>query len=188
MPDRNNDYEAWRCYHGLKKRYRDWMIGSVEKTAGRTALEESSKIDIGILDWTISALGDDDSLEKFIEAIPGFFHSKLVKDLPDDISRRLSDALDGFLDRTLSSNAVIDSDKFHRLDIFMNAINFLHVSEVSSILRSILFDYWDPLPHRAEIGHTLAHWCTNNDQRTAVCTRHSFQGPHDCAGTRWPLV
>jgi hypothetical protein len=54
------------------------MLGGVEKAAEETASKRSSEIDLQILDWTISALGDDDSLKKFFEAIPGFFKSKLV--------------------------------------------------------------------------------------------------------------
>jgi hypothetical protein len=45
------------------------------------------------LDWSASALGDDDSLEKFFVAIPGFLDSKLVNDfrerLPDNLMERL---------------------------------------------------------------------------------------------------
>jgi hypothetical protein len=52
----------------------------MEKAAEETASKWSSAIDAHILDWTASALGDDDSLEKFFEAIPGFFNSKLVND------------------------------------------------------------------------------------------------------------
>ena len=64
-----------------RDRYQRWMLGGVEKAAEETASERSSKIDVNILDWTIGALGDDDSLKSFFEAIPGFFNSKLVKNL-----------------------------------------------------------------------------------------------------------
>jgi hypothetical protein len=126
------------------------MLGGVEKKAEETASELSSKIDVGILDWTISALGDDDSLERFIEAIPGFFNSKLVEDLREhlttDIRGRLFFALDGFLDRTLSSNSVIDSVKLRRLDMSLNAMNLIPVSHVWSVLTNILFYHWDHVP------------------------------------------
>jgi hypothetical protein len=70
-------------------RYHGWMLGGVEKATEETVSARSSKIDIRIFDWTIGVLGDDDSLEKFFEAIPGFFSSNLVghleSDFPGDI-------------------------------------------------------------------------------------------------------
>ena len=102
----------------MRDRYRGWMLGGVEKEAEETASEQSSEIDVRILGWTISALGDDDSLEKFFEAIPGLFNSKLVKDLERDFPETLLEtfwnALDGFMGRTLSSNSVTESVKSRR--------------------------------------------------------------------------
>ena len=90
----------------------------VEKKADESAEDQSSEIDLRILDWTISALGDDDSLEKFFEAIPGFFSSKLVKDLerdfPVSLLKTFWGALDGFIDRNSSSNSVTESVKSRR--------------------------------------------------------------------------
>ncbi|KAH9991181.1 hypothetical protein BJV77DRAFT_963013 [Russula vinacea] len=160
-----SSYRTSMGYRNLRDRYRRWMLGGVEKIAEETASEPSSDLDIGILDWTISALGDDDSLETFFEAISGFFKSKLVllPGLPDDISRRLSDTLNGFLNRTLSSNSVIAKVKRHRLDITLNAIDFIHVSKISSIFATILV-HWDQVPQTVEIGHAVARWCTSDDQ------------------------
>jgi hypothetical protein len=85
----------------LKYRYRDWMLGGVEKIA---ALKQSSEIDIRIFGWTMSALGDDDPLEKFFEATPGLFNSDLVNDLERDFPESLLeifwDALNMFVGRT----------------------------------------------------------------------------------------
>ena len=44
-----------------------------------------SEIDLGIFHWIIGAMGDDDTLEMFFDAIPGFLTSKLVKANKDDI-------------------------------------------------------------------------------------------------------
>ena len=164
-------YKTSHRFYDLKFRYRYWMLGGVEKKAEEKAGERSSEIDVRILGWTISALGDDDSLEKFIEAIPGFFDSALVKnlrgDLPDDISTRLTYSLDGFLVRTLSSHSIIDSVKLRRLDISLIAMNLIHVSGLSSILEGILFKQWNQLPKTVETCHTLARWCTGKDQYIA---------------------
>jgi hypothetical protein len=152
------------------KRCRKLMSGGVEKAAGKLASKPSLEIDLRILGWTISALGDDDSLEKFFEAIPGFFNSKLVNDLqnnfPDDFSRGLSNALGGFLGRTWSSNSVVNSVKLRRLDMSLGVISLIRVSEVSSILDKILFKYWHQVPQTVEMGHILARWCVGKDQRT----------------------
>jgi hypothetical protein len=125
------------------------------------------------LDWTISALGDDDSLKIFLEAIPGFFNSKLVKypdrdsDFPEERLQKFSDALSGFLDRTWSSNSIDDSEKLRRLDISMNAMNQIGVSHIWHILHKIYFAHWDEVPHTLEMGHTLARWCTSSDLSVA---------------------
>ena len=163
--------EDVKRFFELTGRYRGWISGGMEKTAEKMAEERSSKIDTGILDWTISALDDDDSLEEFVEAIPGFLKSELVGDLieqlPDDVSRRLSRALGEFWSRTLSSNSVIDKVKTHRLDISLDAINSLpDVNGVSSALSLILFNFWDQVPKTVELGNTVARWYTGNDGGT----------------------
>ena len=163
--------EAFDRYFELKNRYLGRILGGMEKAAEETASEQSSDIDIGILGWTISVLGDDDSLEKFFEALPGFFDSKLVKDFRQNLSydtlRSLSNALHEFLDRTLSSNSVIGLVKRHRLDISLNTINMLGVSSALSILEDILIKYWHQLPQTFAIEDTLARWCNSNDRHTA---------------------
>ena len=163
--------EDVKRYLELRGRYRGWISWGMEKTAEKTAEERSLKIDTGILDWTISALDDDDSLEELVEAIPGFLKSELVGDLieqlPDDVSRRLSRALGEFWSRTLSSNSVIDKVKTHRLDISLDAINSLpDVNGVSSALSLILFNFWDQVPKTVELGNTVARWYTGNDGGT----------------------
>ncbi|KAN0105393.1 hypothetical protein V8E52_011060, partial [Russula decolorans] len=74
---------TWLYCEHLRDRYQGWMLGGVEKAAEEMASERSSEIDVQILDWTISAHGDgdDNSLKRFFEAIPGFFNSKLVNHL-----------------------------------------------------------------------------------------------------------
>ena len=125
--DRNQRYRRYRKYRA--RRYRSWRDEmerrlnrlksvSVEMKAEESAEEQSPEIDIRILGWTISALGDDDSLEKFFEAIPGFFNSKLVNHLqshfPETLLKTFWGALDGFMDRTSSSNSVTESVKSRR--------------------------------------------------------------------------
>jgi hypothetical protein len=162
--------QTWRRCKYSRDRYQGWMLGGVEKAAEETASERSSKIDVQILDWEISAHGDgdDDSLKRFLEAIPGFFSSKLVKhlgrDFPVGLLKKFRYALGGFLGRTWSSNSVDDSEKVCRLDISINATSQFSETHDPFILHHILFKLRDEVPQTVEMGHTLARWYTNNDQ------------------------
>ena len=157
-------------------RYKVWMLG-VEKAAKETASEWSSEIDLRILHWTISALGDDDSLKSFFEAIPGFFNSNIVKHFRSQFPLGLlGHILDGFLDRTLSSNSVGDSEKLRRLDVAMNAMNLIRQHGVFSIFNNILNDRWKELPQTVETGLTLARWCTSSDRVVASSAQAAVAG------------
>ena len=172
-------FETWRYYIDWKYRYQEWMVGGVEKAAEETALERSSKIDVRILDWTISALGDDSSLKSFFEAIPGFFHSKLVKDLEKDFPKELvykfKRASSGFLRRTWTSNSIDDSEKVRRFDFFINSINQINktvdlfsLDDVLSILRN------DEVPQTVEMGYTVERWFTKNDQNIPIVAERTI--------------
>jgi hypothetical protein len=156
--------------HWAMYRYRGWMLGGVEKAAEEMVSERSSEIDIQILDWTISAHGDgdDNSLKRFFEAIPGFFNSKRVNHLetnfPEELIQKFRVALRGFLGRTWSSNLVDDSEKGRRLDISINATNQFRETQDPLIIHNILFELRDEVPQTAEMGHTLARWYTYNDK------------------------
>jgi hypothetical protein len=151
-----------------------WLLKGVEKKAEEEVKKRSSEIDRRILRWTISALGDDDSLEKFFEAIPGFFDSEFVNDLtvhvPYDLVR---DALAGFLGRTLSSKSVVDSVKLRRLDLFMDTIKLIGEDSIglSSVLETFLLRRWDLVPQTIDVTHRLARLYTGDDQRTALYAR-----------------
>ena len=162
--------------HTTLKDFRDhfhcWMLGGVEKAAEETVSERLSNIDVRILDWTISALGDDDLLKSFLEAIPGFFESNLVnlveEDFPREFIKKHNDALDGFLSRNWSNNLVDDSEKLRRLDISLGANSLYGVSSgVSSILHNIYHKYWNQVPQTLEMGQSLGRWCTSHDKSTA---------------------
>ena len=59
ITDRDSwSYEIWKRCQDLTNHYQR-MLGGMEKAAEETASQRSSEIDVQILDWTISALGDD---------------------------------------------------------------------------------------------------------------------------------
>ena len=170
----------WARWKNLSDRYRRCMLGGVERAAEVTVSERLSEIDIRIFDSTISAMGDDISLEKFFEAIPGFVDSKLVHNFRQHLSDRRLDRLPvvahGFLGRTWSSNLISDSEKLRRFDIVMNAMCMLRVLDVSPILHDILFEHWNEVPTSIEMGHTLVRWCTSYDQEIALYAQSIIGG------------
>jgi hypothetical protein len=168
----------WEVTHNIGRSwdyYRCRMSWSVEKAAEETVSERLPKIDVRILDWTITTLGDDDSLKNFFETIPGFFNSRLVKhlegDFPEELLKKYSDALDGFLGRLWSSNSVNDSEKLRRLDIAMNAMNPIRHSGVSFILWRNVFKHWDEMPQTPEMRQALTRWCSSRNQFVAQCAQ-----------------
>jgi hypothetical protein len=165
-------FQTWQGLRALRDRYRRWISGRVEGAAEETASERSSKIDNDILDWMIAALGDEDRLEKFFEAIPDFFNSKLVMDLKNDFPDRLLKNFwkvsNGFFERTLLSNSVKDDLKSHRLEAGMKAMNVISNLGISSIPHDILFQSWDQVPQNVEMGFTLASWGTNDNRNIAL--------------------
>jgi hypothetical protein len=161
-------YETWERRRDLRDRYYGWMLGGVEKKAEGMASEQSSEIDGRILGWTISALGDDDSLEKFFEAIPGLFNSKLVKHLergfPETLLFTFWDALDGFMGRTLSSNSVTELVKFRRVIICRDIISVIPCFGVH-------ISHLDQGPVSIERLQAMARWFTHSSRFVSHITR-----------------
>ena len=155
-----------------------WVPTYSRNAAEKIASERLPAIDLGILKWTIGALGDDNTLEKFFEDIPGFFRSQTVrglkKPLPDAFLSRFSDSWGGFLVRTLSSNSVDKTVRTRRLDVCMKAIKeicddsgpyniFCHLS-------SLRFDEVPPSIHTAKI---LERWYASSDMDTSALARYT---------------
>jgi hypothetical protein len=116
-------------FHRWSEHHRYRISNDVQKVAEET-MPQSSELDLEILDYTIGgALGDDESLEEFFEAIPGFFTSQLVKvkDLKEslrdesEVRSKVVESLEGFMERNLSSYAVSEEINIRRLIICMNA-------------------------------------------------------------------
>jgi len=171
--------DIWERFADLKDRYQSFLRG-VEMAAEEKAWKRSSKIDARVLEWTVDALGEDDSLERFFEAIPGFYNSKEVKDLqkfvPSSVQAKFSQSLDGFLDRTLSSNTVSDSVKTGRLIICLDAVHAAQSSSVSGILHDILSGRWPEVPQSVELGHSLTRWSNNGDGHSALFAKSIIAG------------
>src|SRR5216684_7096536 len=94
-------------FRDLKNRYGEWVLGGAEKAAEDIASDQSSKVDGRVMEWTIGTLCEDDATERFFAAIPGFCNSKLVQTRLSSLLRmKIRQLMDGFLDRTFSSEGV----------------------------------------------------------------------------------
>jgi hypothetical protein len=159
---RSGNRDSGQRFRILKDRYRSWMSGGVERAAEETMSERSSEIDISIFDWTIRALGDDDSLEKFFEVIPGFFNSEpgkaLERDFPEAVLKAFWDALDGFMGRTSSSNSDKDAAKA-RVIICRDIMSVIPCP--GHFMNDNLRDHFDQAPVSIERLQAMARWRTN---------------------------
>ena len=159
---------------GLMVRFYDWMLWSVERVAEETASKRSSKIDIRIFEWTLGILGEDDSLEKFFEAVPGFFSSRLVNGLETGLSGdtfySFWTTMNQFLDRTLSSNSVIGSVKNRRAVMCRDIMSMIPCPFAFSY-DTLSEDFFDQAPVSIERLRAMARWCTHEDVYVASCAR-----------------
>jgi hypothetical protein len=155
--------QTWERCGDLRDRYRGWMLGGVEKKAEETAEEQSSEIDVRIFGWTISALGDDDSLEKFFEAVPGWFNSKLVKnlerDFPETLLKTFWGTLDGFMGRTSSSNSVTEPVKSRRFTICRDIMSTIPYSNI--YMHDNLCSHFDQAIVSIEKLQAMGRWLTH---------------------------
>jgi hypothetical protein len=122
------------------------------------------------MEWTVDALGEDDTLEKFFETIPGFYRSAVVKNLrqnlPENVESKVLGTLDIFLRRTLSSNSVSGSIKGHRLAIYLNTASEVRTPHgVHSMFARVIRENWPGVPHSIDIGHYLKSWDKENNGR-----------------------
>jgi len=135
-------------YHYLSDLYREGLFSGKQKEAEDAIPKRATELDTDILESTFhSCLGKDDDLEGFFEAIPGFFDSKVVKnlkeELPDAFWTEFCHALHGFLDRAFSSDSIPESARSRRVLICLNAGRAaLGLDQVSRVLDNIFSARW----------------------------------------------
>jgi hypothetical protein len=154
--------DARKRYRRLSNRYSDGFLHGVWKVAEEVASKPSPEIDASVIERILLALDDDHALEAFFDTIPGFCNSDLVNavPLPSPVGTKLQQALDGFLDRTFSSNSVTESVRSDRLITCLNVANAaLEPSAVSRILDDISDrGRWSEALQSVEVGHSLRRW------------------------------
>ena len=151
---------AKKRYRRLSDRYSDGFIPGIWKIAEETASNPSSEIDSSVIERILVALDDDNALEAFFITIPGFCNSNMVNvPLPSPVGIKLRQALDGFLDRTFSSNSISESVKSDRLLMCLNTAHAaLEPSAVFRILDDIFNGRWGEVLRSVEIGLSLRRW------------------------------
>ncbi|KAH9983055.1 hypothetical protein BJV74DRAFT_54400 [Russula compacta] len=151
------------CYNrDMRAVYHDGVsFRSMRRTAEEFALRLDPDIDYRALSWTFETLDEDKELEQFFEGIPGLCSSEAV---PDTLSgfikpneRRLSSALIGLMNRTLSSNLVPESVKQRQIVICMKAIEATSLLAPSWILHRVLGD-WNRFLGCVEFGLFVKSW------------------------------
>lgn len=165
-------------FRDMKTRYREWALGGVEKAAEDIASDRSSKVDGRVMEWTIGTLCEDDVTERFFEAIPGFCDSNVVQTrLSSLIRAKIRQVMDGFLDRTFSSESISESTKISRLIICLNAARAaLGPITVGRTLSNIFHGRWREAPQSIKMGITLRRWCNSSDEWIALAARNIVAG------------
>jgi len=170
VAQQTHSYRIYFHFRPLRDRYRHWVSVDIWKAIEETAMKRSSKIDLQILDWTMGASVDENTLEKYFGTIPGFVNSILV-DIPDGDStlayhKRFWEVFCGFLGRTLSVDPVNEALKARRLVKCMNVMDVVPPpSHVSKLIYCITGERLGQVPLSVETGHTLARRFSNNNDR-----------------------
>ena len=155
-------------FRRLKESYYNQFLEDIGRTAEEIAWKQASDIDIRVLESTFDALGEVGAQEEFFAAIPGFFESELVNGLKDHITGefrvKFSEALNRFLERTLSLSSVSESVRSRRLVISLNAAHAaLGYDDVMQILWDIINGRWPDLTQSVEMIQSLRHWAIKDD-------------------------
>ena len=126
----------------------DFFSHNISKTAEEFAFRLKPNIDYCSLLWIFQSSVEDTDLEKFFEALPRLCDSETGKELELKQGfiirhkKRLSDALIGLMNRTLSSNLIPDFTKQRRMILCTRVIDSTSLLEPRWILRCVLLGDW----------------------------------------------
>lgn len=161
---------AWEYLNGRRKHYRSWLARGLSKTAEEVARKLSPVIDGRSLMWTLDCSDEDQELLRFFEGIPGFCNSKVLTDPIGTCIKpnmeRITEALIGFVHRTITSNLVAPKIKSQRLVICREAMKAASLCTSPQIFSRIIGEEWDGLLSSFDFGLFLGN-ADNNDPVTA---------------------
>ena len=157
----------WQRARYLPRTHRQRILRGVEKEFETTALNAPSEIDGRALMWTYETLDEDHELEHFFAGIPGFCSSEVIDNPQSSLDSLRSEAvalgLNGFLERTWSSNLVSETTKIRRLVICIRAIDAAFLSLAAYEILDEFYQYRHALFQSIELGHSLINRGNNED-------------------------
>ncbi|KAN0128550.1 hypothetical protein V8E53_013595 [Lactarius tabidus] len=170
------------CLRDLEIEYGKFLSRGMLKTAEKTARSLPSEVDTRTFMRTFESLNDDNDLERFFAGLPGFRDSRVVRTNPllrltGPQKLRLSKELTEFMDRTLSSDSLSDSDKNRRAIICAKAIDPAHFPGAFQwMLDKILSENQYTSLLTPEIGLIVETWDNSGDRRTDYLVKAMVSG------------
>ena len=145
-----------------EERSRSLSLHSLSKMASEYASGLPADIDYRALSWTFNSLDQDRELEQFFEGVPGFCGSNALYNPVDGFIKpytgKLSNALTGLMDRTLSSSLVSEAAKQRRITICTKAISAANLFGPWWILPKVLLGEWQAFLRSVDFGLFLKDW------------------------------
>jgi hypothetical protein len=147
---------------------------SMIKTAEHYAFKLDPKIDHQSLLWTFKSLDEDAEFEKFFEGLPRLCDSdtgkklKLKENFIEPNKEKLSNALIGLMNRTLSLDLVKEFVKHRRMIIFTKAIEPKSTSllDPTRVLHVVLFGHWYGFLECIDFGISMRNWANASNKVT----------------------
>jgi len=160
-----------RAYN-LRSTHWQRILRGMEKEFEEAALKAPSEIDGRALTWAYKSLDEDHELEQFFAGIPGFCSSKAVGNPQSNLDSLRdwteAEALDGFLERTWSSDLVPETTKIRRVAICVRAIDAAHLYYAAYQILDVFFKGRPALFRSVELGHSLISWGNNDNRKTTL--------------------
>ena len=119
------------------------VLDAALRTPEEAALMSPPDIDIRALMWTFDGLDEDHELEGFFSGLPGFHNSKVLRrplcSLNFDQRLKLLRSMIGLLNRTFSSDLLLNQVKHHRAEICAKVVELVDTPKAfPEILRSLV--------------------------------------------------
>ena len=154
------------------------LLRRLEKKAEEIVLQQSLELDAHILESLLNTMGEDCARERFFEAIPDFYSSRVQKEdfnkhLPPDFVNKFWLSVNQFLDETLSSDSVSELTRSRRLLTCLNSTHIVLGDRAGTNItdRIIRSRNWNEVPPSPEIGHILRRWCNSPDPWISIMGR-----------------
>jgi Family of unknown function (DUF6535) len=149
--------------HHSKNHYYDLFFLGTMKFAEEEARQRSLEIDGDVLKRTLDGVSDDHNLGQFFEGILGFCDSEMVKDPQHCLDilgrKRLGQTLEGFWNRTLSTDVVPEAERDRRIVTCLKVVNAARLSpdDMGGVFQSV------------EIGNSLRKFGEEDSVLLARC-------------------